>query len=79
MANDSFVLRIFSGNHEFTPSTSSIDNLSTAKINSAVETLLNGEWQVVSKPVRKQNHEPAPSGDEVWVEVVPNSAASPKE
>jgi hypothetical protein len=79
MANDSFVLRIFSGNHEFTPSTSSIDNRSTAKIKSAVETLLNGEWQVVGKPVIKQNLEPAPSGDEVWVEVVPKAVEFPKE
>ena len=80
MANDSFVLRIFSGNHEFTHSTSSTDNLTTEKIRSAVETLLNGEWQVVGIPVRRPNSgnfDPAPSGGEVWVEVVPKSAASP--
>ena len=81
MANDSFVLRIFSGDDEFTHSTSSIDNLTPEKIKSAVETLLNGEWQVVGTPEKKPNSgniDHTPSGGEVWVEVVPRSATPSK-
>jgi hypothetical protein len=76
MANGSFVLRIRSGDREFTPSTSSVDNFSKEKIKSAVETLLNDEWQVVGEPVKKQNSENFDF--EVLVEVVPKTVTSPK-
>jgi hypothetical protein len=76
MANGSFVLRIRSGDREFVPSTSSVDNCSKEKIKSAVETLLNGEWQVVGEPVKKQNSENFDF--EVLVEVVPKAVSSPK-
>lgn len=81
MANDSFVLRIFSGNQEFSPSFSSVENLTPEKIASAVEALLGGKWQVVGRPIKKPGSgefDPVPSAGEVWVEVVPKSETSVK-
>jgi hypothetical protein len=77
MANGSFVLRIRSGSREFTPSTSSVNDFSTEKIKSAVETLLNGKWQVVGDPVTKPGSENFDF--EVRVDVAPKAIASPSD
>ena len=57
MAGESFVLRVFNGERELTPSTSSIDNISSEKIDSAIERIFYGKYQRIGEPELSQNGE----------------------
>jgi len=82
MASDSFQLRIFHGDEQLFAGASSIDNLREDRIQSVVNGLHHGKWQIVGKPVRKPNSgdfDPPLSGGEVWVPVVPKPSSPAKE
>ena len=67
MAGESFVLRVFNGERELTPSTGLKNHSSNEEIDSAIETIFHGNYQRVGGVDREHN-------GEVRVKVVPKSA-----